>query len=117
MKVTTEKRCGCRDEKGRQLGKACPQLRRRGHGTWTHRVWVPAELVPLVGKQTVRSSGHATQREAQAAGERLVQRLRAGEHVAAGAQTVGAFLEDWLETKRQLRPTTRRSYQGHRGGI
>ena len=113
MKVTTEKRCGCRDEKGRQPGKACPRLRRRGHGTWTYRVWVPAELVPLVGKQTVRSSGHVTQREAQAAGERLVQRLRAGEHVAAGAQTVGAFLEDWLETKRQLRPTTRRSYQGH----
>ena len=33
-KGSTGKRCGCRDENGKQLGTACPRLRQRHHGTW-----------------------------------------------------------------------------------
>ena len=32
MKGSTFKRCGCRDESGKQLGVRCPKLRGRGHG-------------------------------------------------------------------------------------
>jgi hypothetical protein len=32
---STFKRCGCRDPRtGRQLGRRCPHLRERGHGSW-----------------------------------------------------------------------------------
>jgi hypothetical protein len=31
------RRCGCRDEHGRQLGSACPKLKTDPkHGTWTY---------------------------------------------------------------------------------
>lgn len=112
MKVATEKRCGCRGDAGRQLGKSCPRLRQKGHGAWAWRVRMPEELVGLAGKRFVRGSGLATQREAQAAGETLVARLRAGQQIT-GALTVGQYLEEWLATKRRLRPTARRSYEGH----
>lgn len=112
MKVLTEKRCGCKDERGKQLGKRCPLLRRRGHGAWSYRVNVPKELQPLVGKTQLRESGFATQAEAEHAGQVDVTRVLAGRQ-AIGSLTTGAYLDDWLERKRAVKPSTARSYEGH----
>ncbi len=111
MKINTEKLCGCRDEAGKKYGRGkCPQLTKRTHGTWAYRIWVPKELVPLVGKQEISDSGYATKKEAEKAGEKAVARVRAGgQHI--GNLTVGAYLQDWHSRKNALRPTTRSRYE------
>ncbi|WP_083419935.1 tyrosine-type recombinase/integrase [Pseudofrankia sp. BMG5.36] len=114
MEIQTEKRCGCRDpETGKQFGKQCPKLRsRKPHGKWSWRLEVPEELVPLVGRTQLRGSGFATKDAAEKdAGDQLA-RVRAGQqHV--GTLTVGEYLDQWLESKRRLRPTARSGYEIH----
>src|ERR1700677_2531406 len=64
--VSSYKRCKCRGEDSRELGKACTKLRRKdgswnpAHGTWYGK----AELTPL-GRQrfALRAGGFATQDE------------------------------------------------------
>ncbi|MCA1223851.1 site-specific integrase [Streptomyces sp. 8L] len=41
MKGSTYRRCYCRGDDGRPLGKACPQLSSRRHGTWAVRQELP----------------------------------------------------------------------------
>ncbi len=36
------KRCNCRDSVGKKLGKSCPLLEKRDHGSW----WVRYEAPP-----------------------------------------------------------------------
>jgi integrase len=114
MEIQTEKRCGCRDpETKKQLGKQCPRLKsKRPHGKWSWRLQVPEELVPLVGRTQLRGSGFATKDAAEKDAEDQIARVRAGQqHV--GTLTVGEYLDQWLESKRRLRPTVRRGYQTH----
>lgn len=114
MKIKAEKLCGCRDpETGRKYGRRkCPELDKRGHGSWGYRFRVPKELVPLVGKTEISDGGYRTKKAAEDAGEEAVAKVRAGQqHI--GGLTVGAYLDDWLMRKRRLRPTARRSYGGH----
>jgi hypothetical protein len=75
LKGSTFRRCGCRDETGRQLGKTCPKLAGRRHGSWFYVL----ELPPINGKrQQLRRGGFRTQREAEAALADEIARLRAG---------------------------------------
>ncbi|GAA1283471.1 site-specific integrase [Streptomyces javensis] len=63
MKGSTYRRCYCRSEDGRSLGKACPQLTSRRHGVYAVRQELPAR-----GDGTRRSfsrAGYATAKEAQ----------------------------------------------------
>ncbi len=81
---STFKRCGCRDPRtGRQLGRRCPRLRERGHGSW----YLAVEL-------SAAPDG---------------RRRRRG---VAGC-TTGQWLAAWLAGRQSLRPLTRRSYQHH----
>jgi len=62
------KRCKCRDGDGKELGRSCPKLRRRGGGSWnpSHGTWYgKAELTPAPDKSRVilRAGGFATQDE------------------------------------------------------
>ncbi|MBL7516746.1 tyrosine-type recombinase/integrase family protein [Frankia sp. CNm7] len=114
MEIQTEKRCGCRDpETGKQLGKRCAKLRgRKPHGKWSWRIEVPEELIPLVGRTQLRGSGFATKDAAEQDAEDQLAKVRAGQkHI--GTLTVGEYLDQWLESKRRLRPTARRSYESH----
>src|SRR5688500_14449321 len=75
LQGSTFRRCGCRDEAGRQLGKACPKLASRRHGSWFYVV----ELPPINGKRRqLRRGGFQIQREAEAALAEEIARLRAG---------------------------------------
>ena len=47
MKGSTFKRCGCRDESGKQLGVRCPKLNGRGHGSW----WARFDVPPAAGRE------------------------------------------------------------------
>jgi hypothetical protein len=67
---STFKRCGCRDPRtGRQLGRRCPHLRKRGHGSWYLAVELSA--APDGRHRRVRLGGYATRAAAQAALGRL----------------------------------------------
>lgn len=92
---STFKRCGCRDPRtGRQLGRRCPHLRERGHGSW----YLAVEL--------------------SAAPDGRRRRVRLGKpggpprRGVAGC-TTGQWLAAWLAGRQSLRPLTRRSYQHH----
>lgn len=110
MQIQTERRCGCRDpETGSQLGKRCPKLKSKRHGRWSYRIEVPQELRALVGRSQIRGSSYATETLAIADAEKDVARIRAGRQ-HTGQQTVGEYLDIWLEGKRRLRPTTAGGY-------
>jgi integrase len=112
VKGSTFKRCGCRDEAGRQLGKACPKLGSRKHGSWFYVL----ELPQINGKrQQLRRGGFRVQREAEAALANEIARLCSGSApgLADRRLTVSAHLDMWLAGKVKLRPSTRTSYEQH----
>lgn len=105
------RRCGCRDETGRQLGQGCPQLKSNSrHGTWTYAVDVPS----VDGKRsTRRRGGHLTKAEALRELEAQTGRARAGIK-SDDRESVATFLTRWLEVKaRQAKPSTVRTYTDH----
>lgn len=60
------KRCKCRDDGGRELGRECPRLR-RGDGSWNpnHGAWAGKTDVPAAGgtRQALRAGGFAARDE------------------------------------------------------
>jgi len=111
-----DKRCGCRDEAGNKLGAKCPQLARSGHGSYGYRI----ELGPgLDGKGVFRQrrqeykGGFAKRRDAEQAKAEHLTLLGQGQNQSRNELTVRTWLEQWLEGKVNLRPTTRRSYESH----
>ena len=56
---STFKRCGCRDRRtGRQLGRRCPRLRERGHGSWYLAVELsPYQLMAVYGPRRGETVG------------------------------------------------------------
>src|SRR5215469_5698655 len=108
---STFKRCGCRDPRtGRQLGRRCPHLRQRRHGSWYLAVELSA--APDGRRRRVRLGGYATRAAAQAALGRLGKPGGPPRRGAASC-TTGQWLAAWLAGRQSLRPLTRRSYQHH----
>ena len=64
-------------------------------------------------RRQVSKGGFATEREARKALNGALDRLHRGTFVEVGRQTVGEYLDQWLEGKARLRATTRRSYGEH----
>jgi len=103
------RRCGCRDRRtGRQAGRRCPLLARRGDGSWYLTAELPAG--PEGQRRRVRLGGYQTRAAAQAALGRV--RAPSGTARAAG-WTTGQWLESWLAGRLSLRPSTRRAYRQH----
>jgi integrase len=104
------RRCGCRDEHGRQLGARCLQLANPRHGTWAFAVGMPS---PDRKRKTLRRSGFSTRSDARAALARVLECERAGVYLD-DAQTVADYLVGWLEAKaRRLKPTTVARYRDY----
>ncbi len=111
-----DKRCGCRDDQGAKLGARCPLLTRSGHGTYGYRI----DLGPgLDAKGVFRQrrqeykGGFAKRRDAEQAKAEHLALLGQGQMQSRNELTVGAWLEQWLAGKVNLRATTRRSYESH----
>ncbi|WP_329314403.1 site-specific integrase [Streptomyces sp. NBC_01262] len=65
MKGSTYRRCYCRDaETGKPLGKSCPQLKTRKHGTYSIRQELPA--CEDGSRRAFNRAGYTTLKEAQA---------------------------------------------------
>jgi len=93
------RRCGCRDEHGRQLGTRCPLLTNPRHGNWAFAVDMPSPD----GKRA----------DARAALARVLECERAGV-LLDDAQSVADYLVAWLDAKaRRLKPTTVARYRDY----
>ena len=89
------KRCGCRDEDGKQYGARCPQLGKRGHGRYSFRV--SAGVDPKTNKRRwVTQGGFTSFDEAKDAKLEAERRLRAGSF-KFDKQTVGVYITKWLD--------------------
>jgi hypothetical protein len=90
------KRCGCRDGgSGRQLGRHCPILAKRGHGSWYFSA-------SRGYGRPLRRGGYATRDLARAALGSL-RRTR--------PLTVRDWLDHWLAARSKLRANTRKNYR------
>ena len=77
------------------------------------RIRYEAGVLPN-GKRDQRSkAGFPTKREAQEALHEALEQIRRGVVADVRRLTVERYLTDWLEGKRKLRPSTRRSYESH----
>jgi integrase len=157
VKVTTFKRCRCRDETGgRELGAKCPKLRRAdgsynpSHGYWSWSVDLPT--APGEKRKRPKRGRHKTQGEAERVGRQVAalleipepgrlgekerteilalvdrslkvgaplpsaevirRRVKTGLAVSTEVLT-GDYLVGWLAGKRDIRNTTRKTYEIH----
>lgn len=114
MRDPVYKRCKCRGDDGRELGPACPKLR-RSDGTWNprHGTWwftLELEAGPGGKRHRMRRGGFATREDAQAEREAA----RAAEKRGADPSqrtTTGEYLAAWIERRVDLKPTARRNYR------
>ena len=98
------RRCGCRDEAGKQYRWAwksdvdptgiCPRMVDDKHGTWGYRI--SAGTDPGTGKRRVIVKSVGTRAEASRALSKLETSLNEGQYRSDARQTVGAYLPTWL---------------------
>ncbi|MET9876539.1 tyrosine-type recombinase/integrase [Actinacidiphila glaucinigra] len=112
MKGSTYRRCYCRDGDGRQLGKACPKLSSRKHGTWALRQELPPREDGT--RRSFSRAGYDTAKDAQAdldkvralldvpAGDDADGQVRVGDLLEAVSKDKNAPLPDLAETRRRL---------------
>jgi hypothetical protein len=86
-KWSTPKRCYCKDPAtGRELGRACPKLHGRHHGTYGYDTRIPASR----GKRIeLRRFGFATQKEADAAAGQVWELIGLGRDDARTQARIG----------------------------
>jgi integrase len=66
------------------------------------------------GSRSQRSKGgYATRKDAEVALHQRQEEVQRGQVLDASKITVGGFLNSWLESKRNIRASTHRSYEGH----
>ncbi|HXW86644.1 MAG TPA: site-specific integrase [Streptosporangiaceae bacterium] len=108
------KRCRCRGDDGRDLGDRCPKLRRsdgswnRRHGTWYFVLELRAG--PNGRRRQIRRGGFDTRDDASAARDEAKRKAGRGADPSTRL-TTGTFLTGWLESRRDLKQTTRRNYR------
>lgn len=112
-KVT--RRCGCRDDDGRQYGANCPRLKDWRHGTWGFRI--SAGRDPKTGRRRYLSeAGHRTADDAKEALADAQRGLRRGT-VDFTRTRVGDYLRTWLDQQEgQLKPSTHGNYSRYLTG-
>ena len=81
------------------------------HGSWYYIHELPPDATGK--RRQATQGGFATEREARKALNDALARLHRGTFVEVGRQTVGEYLDQWLEGKAKLRSSTRRSYREH----
>jgi integrase len=108
------RRCGCRDESGKQLGNNCPQLSDSKHGTWGY--YVNAGKDPRTGKRVQhRKTGFPTKKAAQTARNEVAAKVDKGAFVAPTKESFAEYVDKWLPRRAStgdgLKPTTLANYE------
>lgn len=107
------RRCGCRDENGKVLGNACPNLKTNPrHGTWTYRL---ARTDPDTHKRSyLTRGGFASKADAKRAHDDAARVASTGGSLRTREQTLGDFLTAWIvDAERSLKPKTMVDYRRH----
>jgi integrase len=102
------KRCGCKDDQRRDLGRRCPRLKERDHGSWFYRYSEPPgpdgrRRQPLVGPFSTKTA---------AAKDRVDRLSRLNQGLPTGVDRTTMIAEDfdrWLDSRSHLSPRTQRS--------
>ncbi|MEU5002624.1 tyrosine-type recombinase/integrase [Streptomyces sp. NPDC021622] len=121
---STYKRCKCTepklDDQGqpilntngtpkvRELGSACPQLKRRDHGSWYYYLKLPDG--PRGERRRPRKGGFPTKTAAQHAAQQLWEEDNNGIDIQS-QETVEDFLRRWLNKRVDLKRRTRSDYK------
>ena len=108
------RRCGCRDENGKQHGKDCPRLVNPKHGTWGY--YLSHGTDPKTGRRRqFRKTGFTTKGAAASAVAELKTKLDKGTYVKPTARTLGEYATEWLPRRERsdkgLRETTVAGYK------
>lgn len=126
------RRCGCRDEHGKnygtlaakqrgrehspeQIARACPRMvADPKHGRWTYRL--SAGRDPQTGKrQIIKGGTFGTQRDAEQARNADAAKADAGQYVRPSGKVLALWLDEWIErrqrTDKALRPTSLENYR------
>lgn len=115
MKGSTYRRCYCRDDDGKALGKTCPQLSSRRHGVYAVRQELPAR-----GDGTRRSfsrSGYDTAKKAQEDLDRVRALLDLPDGDDADGQVrIGDLLENVSKDKKAPLPDLEQTRRRFRAG-
>jgi hypothetical protein len=107
------RRCGCRDEHGKQLGQSCPKLKSDPkHGTWSYHLSAGAD--PKTNKRhQFHKTAVKTKRPAEAAAAELKTWTRAP--TPSRARKHWAYALEWLPRRERsdkgLRATTVAGYE------
>lgn len=108
------RRCGCRDETGKQYGARCPKLKSYRHGTWGFRI--SAGFDPASGKRRyITGFKYASAAEAEEAMRSAETSLRNQVHDFKRTTAAG-YIRAWLasqEEHSQLKLSTLRMYRAY----
>jgi len=108
------RRCGCRDENGRQYGAHCPKLKDPKHGTWAYYLSHGSDPKTKQRRQ-YRKAGFKTKAAAASAAAKLKTSLDTGTYTEPSKKTLAEYAPEIL-VRRQvtgsgLKPTTMATYQ------
>lgn len=92
----------------RELGSACPQLKKRDHGSWYYYLNLPDG--PGGERRRPRKGGFPTSKKAQEAAQKLWDEATHGIDVDS-KETVAAYLNRWLDKRVDLKRSTREGYR------
>ena len=87
-KWSTPKRCNCKDESGKELGRTCPKLTGRHHGTVGYTTRIPTTS----GIRELRRFGFATKTEADKAASQVWDLIKLGGADAGTQQRIGDLI-------------------------
>lgn len=88
-KWSTPRRCACRDpETGRELGRTCPKLARRHHGTVGYSTRIPTSK----GQRELRRFGFATKSDADEAAGKVWELIGLGRDDPSAQQRIGDLI-------------------------
>ena len=87
-KWSTPKRCNCKDENGKELGRTCPKLTGRHHGTVGYSTRIPT----TGGIRELRRFGFATKTEADKAATQVWDLIKLGGADTATRQLIGDLI-------------------------
>jgi hypothetical protein len=97
-KWSTPRRCNCKDGDGRELGRTCPRLGGRHHGTVGYDTRIPTSS----GVRTLRRFGFATKGEADAAARQVWGLIELAGGDTGTQQRIGDFIFKVTARGRQL---------------
>jgi integrase len=115
VSASVYRRCGCRDEYGRQCGRDCPKLKSDPkHGSWAYYLSHGSDPRTHQRRQ-YRKAGFKTKAAAASAVAKLKASLDTGTYVEPSKKTLAEYAPEILARRRTtgsgLKPTTMATYE------